>query len=210
MQLLDTAEQVDGRVLVAAGTGGTVRRLRDPDVAHAVEDALEADAGLGPRERRARAGVDAEPEPEVLAAVHPVEAELVRIVELPRVVVRGAVEHHHGGAGREVDAADRRGDARQPELRVERGLEPQRLLDEGRDAVALVAQLLLELGAFTQIPEHGGEQAGRRLAAGREQVGGDQHDVVDLGQRPVGEGRGGQLRHDVVARFAATVLDVAP
>ena len=69
VQLLEAAEQVDGRVLVAAGAGRAVRRLRDPDVGHAVEDAFEADARLGPGERRAGAGVDAEAEPEVLAAV---------------------------------------------------------------------------------------------------------------------------------------------
>ena len=108
MELLEAAKQVDGRVLVATVPGWTVLRLRDPDVAHAVEDALEADAGLGARERCAGTGVDAEPEPEVLTAVHTVEAELVRVVELPRVVVRGSVEHHHGRAGRQVDAADRR------------------------------------------------------------------------------------------------------
>ena len=81
---------------------------------------------------------------------------------------------------------------------MQRGLEPQRLLDEGGDAVALVAELLLELGAVAEDPEHRAEQAGRGLPARREQVGGDQHDVVDLGQRAVGERRGGELRHDVV------------
>ena len=55
------------------------------------------------------------------------------------------------------------GTPRQAELRLERGLEPQRLLDEVRDEVALVAQLLLELGALADVPEHRAEQARRGL-----------------------------------------------
>ena len=39
---------------------------------------------LGARERRARAGVDAVPEREMLATVRPVEAELVRALERAR------------------------------------------------------------------------------------------------------------------------------
>ena len=152
--------------------------------------------------------MDAEPEPEVLAAVHPVEADLVRVLELPRVVVRGAVEHHHGGARRQVDAADSRRDARQPELRVQWGLEPQRLLDVRGDAMTLVAELLLQVGPVRDVPEHGAQQAGRGFPAGGEEVGGDQHDVVGFRQRSVRERRGGELRHDVVARFAASILDV--
>ncbi len=41
MEVLEATEHVDGRVLVVAGTGRAVLRLRDPDVGHAVEDALE-------------------------------------------------------------------------------------------------------------------------------------------------------------------------
>ena len=55
-------------------------------------------------------------------------------LELARVAVRGAVVHHHVRARRDVDGADLRGDARQPELTLDRGLEAERLLDEARDA----------------------------------------------------------------------------
>ena len=79
-RLLQAAEHVDRRVLVAAGAGRAVLGLRDRDVGHAVEEALEADARFGPGERRADTGVDAEPEPEVMAAVGAVEAELVRVL----------------------------------------------------------------------------------------------------------------------------------
>ena len=51
---------------------------------------------------------DAVPERDVLARVGAVELELVGVLEAARVAVRGAVEHHHGRAGRDVDAADGR------------------------------------------------------------------------------------------------------
>ena len=57
-------------------------------------------ARLGPGERRTGARVDAVAEPDVLAAVHAVEAELERVVELARVAVGGAVQHEHAGARR--------------------------------------------------------------------------------------------------------------
>ena len=66
---------------------------------------------FGPRERRAGTGVDAVAERDVLARVRAVELELVGALEAARVAVGGAVEHHHGRAGRDVDAADRRRDA---------------------------------------------------------------------------------------------------
>ena len=107
---LEPAQHVDRRVLVAARAGRAVLAFGDPDVGHAVEDAFEAHARLGPGEGRTDTRVDAEPEPEVMAAVGAVEAELGRRLEVARVAVRGAVVHHHGRARREVDAADRRGE----------------------------------------------------------------------------------------------------
>ena len=98
-------------------------------------------------------------------------------------------------------------DPRQPEGALERGLEPQALLGEPRDQASIAAHLLLELGALAELLEHHAEQARRGLPARREQIRGDQHDVVDLGQRPVGERRVRQLGHHVVARLAPAVLD---
>ena len=146
------------------------------------------------RERCARAGVDAEPEPEVLAAVHPVEAELVGIVELPRVVVRGAVEHHHRGAGREVDTADRRVDTRANRNCACSGVSSRSVSSTKFGMSSRSSRsCCCSSGPLAEEPEHRGEQPGRRFPARREQVGGDQHDVVDVGQRAVGERRGGQL-----------------
>src|SRR5207244_2252110 len=111
VQALEAPHQVDRRVLVAARAGRTVLRLRDPDIRHAIEEALHADATLGPRERRAGARVDAEPEPDVLASVRSVEAELVRGVELAWVSVRGARHDENARPRRDVDSAHARGDA---------------------------------------------------------------------------------------------------
>ena len=51
---------------------------------------------------------DAVPERDVLAGVRAVGLELVGRLEAARVAVRRAGEHHHGGAGGDVDAADGR------------------------------------------------------------------------------------------------------
>ena len=74
--------------------------------------------------------------------------------------------------------------------------------------LAVAAQPLLQLGVLGQHPQRRREQARRRLAAGREQVRGDAHDVDGLGQRAVGEGRRGEPGDHVVARLRAAVLDV--
>ena len=55
-------------VLEAAVAGRAVVLLREADVAHPVEDALEADAALGPGQRPAGAGVGAASEGDVLLA----------------------------------------------------------------------------------------------------------------------------------------------
>src|SRR5262249_58334191 len=99
----------------ARGPGGPGPCRRDPDGGHAVEEPFDADTGLGPSQGSTRAGVDAEPEGQVLADVRPVEVELGRALEPARVTVGGTVEHHQGGAGRDVDPADGRRDAREPE-----------------------------------------------------------------------------------------------
>ena len=63
------------------------------------EQALDADPALGAGEWAAGTGVDAAAERQVLARVAAVEPELVRVLELARVAVGGAVDHHHGRAG---------------------------------------------------------------------------------------------------------------
>src|SRR5262249_21321187 len=145
VEALEAAQHVRGRVLVAARAGRAMLLLRDADVAQTVEQTLGADARLGAGQRRAGAAVDAEAEAEVLAPVRPIDPELGRIVEPARVAVRGCRKQHDDGAGRERDAADRRRDARETEGALQRALDAQTLLDEARDALALVAQQLLQV-----------------------------------------------------------------
>ena len=94
------------------------------------------------------------------------------------------------------------------ELGPQRALEPQRLLDEVGDAVAVLPQPLLDVGALGDDPQREGQQAHRRLLPAGEEVGGEEGDVVDLGRRAVGERGRRHRRHDVVARVAPAVLDV--
>ena len=104
----EAAEDPGRLVVEAAVAGRAVVLLGEADVVHPVEDALEADPALDPGERAAGAGVGAAPEGDVGLGVGPVDAELGRALEAPRVAVGGAVEQHHRGAGRDVDAADAR------------------------------------------------------------------------------------------------------
>ena len=53
-----------------------------------------------------------------------------------------------------------------------------------------------------------GQEPDRRLLAGREQVGGDEGDVLGVGRRPIGEGGGGQAGEHVLARVPPPVQDV--
>ena len=126
-----------------------------------------------------------------------------RVLELARVAVGGAVEHHQRRAGRDLDAADVVGTRVQAEVALDRALEPQALLDEVRDELAVGrAAAAAARGARRAICSAVVEQPDGGLLAGGEQVRGDPHDVDDLGQRAVGERRGGEAGHHVVARLA--------
>ena len=121
--------------------------LGDPDVRGPVEQPLEGDVGLGPGQ-----GAPAQvwiPWPKAMCwrPFGPVEAELVGMFELPRVAVGGTGKHHDRAAGRDLGVTDRGGHPGQAEGPLDRALEPEHLLDEHRDEVPVVAELLLELGA---------------------------------------------------------------
>ena len=105
-------------------------------------------------------------------------------------------------------AAELRRHAREPEVALHRALDAQALFDEVRDELAVVAQLLLELGVVADALQRGAEEAHGRLLPGREEIGGDARDVDGLGDRAVGERRGRHAGHHVVARLAPAVLDV--
>ena len=76
VQAADAAQDVRRHVVVAAGAGGAVLLLGDPDVVHPVEQPLDGDASLGARERRAGARVGAVAEREVLARVGALDLEV--------------------------------------------------------------------------------------------------------------------------------------
>ena len=152
--------------------------------------------------------VDAVPEGQVVDGVLPLGVERARVGELPGVAVGGPGQEQHRAAGRDVDPTDGRADLGHAELGPERALVPQRLLDEVRDEVAVGPQAVLQVLSLGEDPQRERQQADRGLLTAREQVGGEERDVVHLGHRPVGEGGRGHLRHDVVAGLAAAVLDV--
>src|SRR5262249_25249497 len=100
------AQDVRRHVVVAPLPRGTVLRVVDADVAHAIEETLDGDAALRAREWRAGARVDTVPECKVLPGVGPLDLDLGRVAELSRVSVCCTVDHHQVRAGRYVDAAD--------------------------------------------------------------------------------------------------------
>ena len=112
VQLGEAAEDPGRLVVEAPVAGRAVVLLGEPDVARAVEDALEADPALGAGQRTAGAGVGAPAEGDVGGGVRAVDAELVRALEPAGVAVGGAVEEHQRRAGRDLDAADGRSCAR--------------------------------------------------------------------------------------------------
>ena len=84
VQLGEAAEDPRRLVVEAAGAGRAVVLLGQADVAHPVEDALEADPALGPGERAAGARVGAAAERDVGLGVGAVDAELGRALEPAR------------------------------------------------------------------------------------------------------------------------------
>src|SRR5665213_1491164 len=100
-------EEVRGDVVELPLPGRTVLRLRDPDVGHSVEEALERDPSLGAGQGSPRTGVDTVAEGHVLARIGPVHPELGRTFELPGIVVRSTGSHERRRPSRDVDAAHR-------------------------------------------------------------------------------------------------------
>ena len=183
--------------------------LGQPDVARPVEDALDADAPLGAREWPAGARVGAPPERDVVLRVRTVDAELGRALEASRIPVRGAVEQHHRRARLRCrtppTVAARR--ARRKSAFTGLSMRSASSMKFG-DAVAVLAQLVLELRVLGEVLQRGGEEPGGRLLTGGEEEGRDAHDRGDVGRRPVGVLGEREVGEDVGARLAAAVLDV--
>jgi hypothetical protein len=124
--------------------------------------------------------VDAPPEGQVLPGVGAVDVERARLREPAGVTVGGPVEHHQRRAGRDVDAAHLGRDPGQPEVALDRALDPQALLHEVGDALGPVPQEHLQVGVLGDQVQRGGEQAHRRVLPSREQVGRHPHHVDDV------------------------------
>src|ERR1700722_4502413 len=159
-------EEVGRDVVVASRSGGTVLRFRDPDVGRPVKGALEGDPGLGPGQGSPGTGVDAVAEGHVLSCIGPIHPELGGTFELPGVVVGATGGHECRRPGWDVDATHGRREARQSEGSLYGTLDPQGLLDEVGDALAVVSEQLLEIGALSQQSQRCGEEPYRRLLSG--------------------------------------------
>ena len=98
--------------------------------------------------------------------------------------------------------------AGEAEVGLHRALDPQHLLEEVGDPVAVGPQLVLQLGVLGEVLQRGGEQAGGGLLAGGEQERRGAHDRGDVGRRAVGVGREREVGEHVLAGLAPAVLDV--
>ena len=172
------------------------------------QKALDADPRLRPGQRPPGTGVRPAPEGQVLLGVGPVHPELVRVLEPAGIASGRAVEHHDRRAGGDVDSAHRRPGAGQPEVALDRALVAQALLDEVRDAAAVLAEATLDVGVVPDRLQRGAEQPDRRLLAGREHVGRHPDHVDHLGHRPVGEGGRGQAGQHVLTGLAPALFHV--
>ena len=149
------------------------------------------------------------PKARLSRGVAALDAELAGSLEVPRVAVGGAVEHHQRRPGGHVDPADGRGPTGQAEVALHRRLDAERLLHEVRDQLPPLAEQLLQLGAVADELQGGAEQADGGLLPGGEQVRGDADDVDDLGQLAVRERGRGQGGEHVLTGLPPAVLDVA-
>ena len=114
------------------------------------------------------------------------------VLEQPRVAVAGARHEHDRASGGDLDPAERGAHPRHSELGAQRALQPQRLLNEVRDAVAVGTDLLLQVGPLAEHAQREREKPDRRLLPAGEEVGGQQGGVLHLGGRAVGERRRGE------------------
>src|SRR5947209_20137014 len=130
MQPVESAQDVGRRVRIVTVPGRPVRGLGNPDVAGPLQHTLDADPGLGTRERSTRAGMQATAKCQVGTGVLPVDPELGRLLETSRIAVGRTVENHDAGARRDIDAPDGRRPTCESEITLDRTFVPQAFLDE--------------------------------------------------------------------------------
>lgn len=105
--------------------------LGKPNVAHPSQDSFQAHPHFGAGDGRARARVNTTAERHVMQYVRAAEAEFVGIVEPPGIAVCRTVHHQNAGTGSHIDVSDPGATPRQAEVRFDRALDAQHLLDEG-------------------------------------------------------------------------------
>ena len=114
--------------------------------------------------------VDAAPEGRMVARYLPVEIDLVGSFELGGVAVGGAPEQQNRGTGRNVDAAERGVLGHGTHVVPERRLQAQRLFDERRDLLGVLAEMLLQLRVLGEDAHGVAEQARGGLTASAQQA----------------------------------------
>ncbi|OLT04954.1 hypothetical protein BJF90_21165 [Pseudonocardia sp. CNS-004] len=127
-------------------------KVREP-----VEEPAERDPQLGPCEVLALAHVRSGTEGDVPVA-RAAAVERLRIAELPRIAVRrGEVEQHPATLGKLL-VADLHGAAQRPSEQLQRGGEPQALLDHPGQAAPVGAQLVPQAGQGQDVPDQPAER----------------------------------------------------
>ena len=203
MQALQPAQHVRRRILVAAGAGRTVLALRDPDVGQAREESRARLARASARARGAPTHVwmpNPKPRcsrPSARSSRNSAGASNCRGSRLAAPLCN--ITLVPGGMSTSPIFVATRGKRNSPwiglssrsvsstKLGMRSGSARSCAWRSGRSAISV---------------QRGAEEPRGRLPACREQVGRDQGNVVDVGYRPVGKGRGGETRHHVGARRA--------
>ena len=203
----ETAEDPRRLVVEVAIAGRAVVLLGQPDVAHAVEDALEADAALGPGERAAGAGVNARARRRCAPGRWAGRGGTRAGTRSAGVAVGGAVQQHHrraGGMSTPATVVERW--ARRKSVFT--GLS-SRSTSSRKPGIRSwsVRSSSCSSGWSGQVPQGVGETVGGLLAGG-EQEGRRPHDRGDLRRAAVGVGREREVGEHVLARLAPPVLDV--
>ena len=144
----------------------------------------------------------------VLANVWAVDVKLVGIGELLRVPIARAGQQHHGGACRDLGAANGGRGACHAEVALDRAFDAQRLLDESGYLAPVLTKPRLNLGILSDRSHREAEQLGGRFLPGGEQERGEPDDVDDLGSGAVGILRLGQVGQHVGLLLAPAFGDV--
>ena len=108
-------------------------------------------------------------EAHVIAYVRPIDVELIRPLEIARIVVRARQANGDDASRRHVDARDLCTGLRKSVHHFHRAIVAQRLLKEICDALRFVPQTGLQVGMVTENTNGHTDQSGGRVLTGAEQ-----------------------------------------